>query len=181
LCAITPVSFLVIFPSGAQIQSPGNFWFTVAATSVGNYPGGVVGFNVFAVDSAMKAGENVSVDRMVVITPWANYSQSALPVVLTPGEAYSSFINATIPGSFTGSSFSADFVANGRFWNGSASIPFTETARIAVQVLMLPNNSPLDLYVILVLVGIIAIVLAVLFIREASRVNPRPISSEMDR
>jgi len=175
------MSFSVIFPASGQVEPPGNFWFTVAATAAGNYPGGVLGFNVFAVDSAVRAGENVSIDRMVVVTPWANYSQSSLPVSLIPGEAYSSFINATIPSSFTGSSISAEFIANGRFWNGTAYVPFTESARVAVQVLSLPNNSPLDLYIILVLVGIVAIVLAVLFIREASRVNPRPISSEMEK
>ena len=160
MCVMAPVSFLVIFPSSSQVEQPSNFWFTVAATAVGNYPGGVLGFNVFAVDSATRAGENISIDRMVVVTPWANYSQSSLPLALTPGEAYSSFINATIPSSFKGSSFSAEFVANARFWNGTVYIPFTESARVAVQVLSLPNNSPLELYIILVLVGIIAIVLA---------------------
>jgi hypothetical protein len=165
------LSSALVFPSKAQVQPPSVTWFTVAATAVGNYPGGVIGFNIFAVDSAMNAGENISIDRMVVVTPWGNYSQSSLPVMLTPGEAYSSFINATIPSSFTNSSFSAQFVADARFWNGSSWIPLIESARVAVEVLSLPNNSTLNIYVVAVLVGIIAIVLVVLFIRESSRRN----------
>ncbi len=162
----TPAFF---FPSGTQVQPPSVIWFTVAATAVGNYPGGVIGFNVFAVDSAMKAGENISIDRMVVVTPWANYSQSALPVMLTPGQAYSSFINATIPSSFTNSSFSSRFIADARFWNGTTWVPLTESARVAVQVLLLPNTSSWNYYIVAVLVGIIGIALVVLFIRESSR------------
>ncbi|MFI5421622.1 MAG: hypothetical protein ACHQ1H_11695 [Nitrososphaerales archaeon] len=167
----TLLSSAFVFPSRAQVQPPSVTWFTSAATAVGNYPGGVIGFNIFAVDSARNAGENISIDRMVVVTPWANYTQGSLPVMLTPGEAYSSFINATIPSSFTNSSFSAQFVANARFWNGSSWIPLTESARVVVQVLSLPNNSTLNLYIVAVLVGIIAIVLVVLFIRESSRRN----------
>ena len=170
-------SFLLLFapafffPSRAQVQPASVTWFTVAATAVGNYPGGVIGFNVFAVDSAMKPGENISIDRMVVVTPWGNYSQGALPVILSPGQAYSSFINVTIPSSFTNSSFSSSFIADARFWNGTTWIPLTESARVAVQVLFLPSTSTLNYYIVAVLVSIIAIVLVVLFIRESSRAN----------
>ena len=106
---------------------------------------------------------------MTVVTPWSNYSQTSLPVTLSPGEAYSSFINATIPTSFSNSSFSARFIANAKYWNGSAWVPFTESARIAVQVLSLPtkpsSNTPL-LIAIGGIPSIVAIILAVLWIRE---------------
>jgi hypothetical protein len=172
LVTLILVSSLCVFSSRAQIEPSSNTWFTVAATAVGNYPDGVIGFNIFAVNSAMKVGENISIESMVIVTPWSNYSQNSLPVTLTPGEAYSTFINATIPSSFSGSSFSANFLANARFWNGSTWIPFTESARIAVQVLSLPNNSPLNIWIIVVLVGVIAIILAVLFMREGTRHSP---------
>ena len=141
LGAVLLSAFIVVVPVWAEVHGPTDTWFTFAATAQGNYPGGKVQFSVFAVNSALTPTQNESIDSMTVSTPWGNISATGLPAVLTPQESLSIPIYAQIPSSFNERSFTAQFLAHTRTWNGTSWVPLTHNANVTVDVLALPPCS----------------------------------------
>ena len=120
-------------------------WAALNGVPQGNYPGGNMEFDVTVVNSDQPPNMNFTLLNETVTAPafpadsQSNYA-IGIPIDLAPGQLIVNTIALPVPSDFSQGNFTANLVAYGALWNGTASNYLKLTASTVVTLLGLPGT-----------------------------------------